>query len=102
MMIHIDTGVSKDCINTWTYGMICVHCGCCSKNPDYRDRVIRTIRYYKQMLEEDCNFSDWDTDEYWRKIQEKNVASNIKYYKRKIRLYKKILKTLKGKAVRYE
>lgn len=91
-MIHIDYAVSKDCINTWSYGMICVKCGCCSRNPNYRDRLIRRIRYYKGDLKEQYAFSSWDSDGYWRKVQEKNVKANILYDKRKIRLYKKLLK----------
>lgn len=99
MMIHCCVGVSDDCINIYSYGEICVHCGCCSRNPNYRDRVIRLIRYYKESLEDERNFSYRDDDERWRKIQEKNVSLNILYDKRKIRMYKKILRTLKGKKV---
>ena len=94
-MMHICYGVSKDCINHHTYGEICVICGCCSKNPNYRDRIVRTIKYYKECLEEQKHFNFWSDNEYWRKVQEKNVKSNISYYKKKIRKYKKILKTLK-------
>lgn len=93
MMIHCCVGVSEDCINHYSYGEICVHCGCCSKNKNYWNRVIRIIRYYKDCLRDEMNFSYWDDNEKWRKIQEKNVASNILYYKRKIRLYKKILRS---------
>lgn len=98
-MMYSDVGVSKDCINMDSYGEICVGCGCCSRNPDYRKRVIRIIRYYKESLRREKRFNDWDKDEFWREIQEKNVASNILYDKRVIRRYKKILRTLKGKKV---
>ena len=94
-MFHIDFDVSKDCINTWSYGEICAKCGCCSRNPNYRDRLIRRIRCYKESLKEEYSFSDWDSEEYWRKVQEKNVKANILYDKRKIRLYKKLLKNAK-------
>ena len=93
-------GVSEDCINHHSYGEICVHCGCCSMNPDYRDRVIKIIRYYKECLKEEMEFSLWDKEGRFRKIQEKNVKSNILYYKRKIRMYKAILKTLNQKEGR--
>lgn len=97
-MMHIDYGVSKDCINLDSYGMICVKCGCCSKNPNYKDRIIRTIRYYKESMRREKNFDRWDEEERWRKVQERNVTLNILYDKRKIRMYKKILRNLKGKA----
>ena len=101
MIMHIDFAPSKDCINTWSYGMICVYCGCCSRNPNYRDRLIKQIRYYKECLKEEYSFSNWDENEYWRKRQEKNVKENILYYKRKIRRCKKLLRCTKGRS-RYE
>ena len=93
--MHVDYGITDDCINHWSYGEICVRCGCCSNNPNYKDKTIRTIRYYKECLKEEENFNWWDEDEFWRKVQERNVKSNILWYKRKIRKYKKILRTLK-------
>ena len=87
--------ISKDCINHYSYGMICVRCGCCSYNANYRNRILCTIEYYKECLEEQYKFNRWSDDEILRKIQEENVKSNILYFKRKIRMYKKILKTLK-------
>lgn len=97
MIIHSCVGVSEDCINHYSYGEICVCCGCCSRNTNYRDRIVRTIRYYKECLKDEIDFSDWDDNEKWRKIQERNVTLNILYYKRKIRMYKKILRTIKKK-----
>ena len=93
--MHICMSVSEDCINLHTYGEICVWCGCCSYNPNYRDRIVRTIKYYKECLEEQYNFKEWFDDECIKKIQESNVKLNIKYYKKEIRKYKNILKTLK-------
>lgn len=91
--------VSEDCINRNSYGVICVLCGCCSRNSNYKDRIIRTIKYYKECLEEQYNFNRWSDDGYLKKIQERNVKSNILYFKRKIRMYKKILKTLKAGGI---
>lgn len=93
--MFIDYAISENCINHLTYGEICVHCGCCERNPDYRSRVINTIRYYKKCLNEERNFEQWYENEHWRKIQEENIRKNILYYKRKIRMYKKIFRTLK-------
>ena len=95
-MNFIDYAVSEDCINIYSYGEICVGCGCCSRNPNYKDRMIQQLRYYKQRLEEEYTFNEWEEESKWRKIQEKNVQSNILYYKRKIRTCKKTLRTMKG------
>lgn len=94
-MIFIDSGVSEDCINIYSYGEICVGCGCCSRNPDYRNMIISRIRYYKQRLYYNQHIDNWYEDEEMRKFQEKIVKNNILFYKRKIRLNKKILRTLK-------
>lgn len=94
-MMHIDYEVSGDCINANSYGMICVKCGCCNRNQNYRDRIIRKIKYYKEMLNEEYIFDFWDENEYARKHQEKVVCENILFFKRKIRRCKKILRCLK-------
>lgn len=93
--MFVDYEVSENCINHLSYGEICVKCGCCDRNPNYRSRVVNTLRYYKDCLNEEKNFELWDENEYWRKIQEENIKMNILYYKRKIRMYKKICRTLK-------
>lgn len=95
IIMHIDYSVSADCINNDSYGMICLKCGCCSRNPDYRDMVIHRIRYYKELLNEQYSFNNWNEGDL-RKRQEKVVESNILYFKRKIRRYKKILRCLKS------
>lgn len=94
-MIFIDNEVSKDCINIYSYGEICIGCGCCSRNPDYRNMIISRIQYYKQRLHDNQHIDNWAEDEWLRKRQEKVAKSNILLYKRKIRLNKKILRTLK-------
>ena len=77
--------VSKNCINIDSYGCICVHCGCCEENnPNVNDRTERQIKYYKEQLERQYNFNEFDEDEKFAEIQRKNIASNIKYYKEKI------------------
>lgn len=90
-MVYVDYVALRDCINSDSYGMICVGCGCCSRNPDYRDMIICRIRYYKQQLNESQYFDDWEEDERWRKLQEKNVKSNILYYKQNEYLRKDIM-----------
>ena len=94
-MMHVDYGVGDDCINNNSYGEICVRCGCCSKNHDYKNRMISRLRYYKSRLNDALRFDDWFDDEVGRKYQENVVFHNVQYYKRKIRTYKKILRCLK-------
>lgn len=54
-MFCFDYSESTDCVNPESYGEICVMCGCCSINPDYRDRTIRKIHLYKDMLKKERN-----------------------------------------------
>lgn len=92
-----DIGTSDDCINVSSFGEICIGCGCCSYNPNYRDRIIHQIRYYKEMLKHEQSFDIYGEHEQIRKMQEENIKANILYFKREIRLCKKILRTLKRK-----
>lgn len=89
--MFVDYAVSDDCENIYSHGEICVNCGCCSRNPDYKDRLLRLLKYYNERIEEELNFDNWC--EGWEEIQKKNIQSNIHYYKRKIRKVKKILRT---------
>lgn len=93
--MFIEYSISDDCINPDSLGEICLLCGCCSMNPNYRDRTIRSIRLYKNLLKRAYVFDMWDQDPDFRKIQERNMQKNILYFKKKIRLHKKILRCLK-------
>lgn len=93
-MGFVDYGVSEDCINIWSFGEICVHCGCCSNNPNYRDMILKRIRYYKEWLEEKEEF-EFSENEKLSKIQKENIEADIRFNKRMIRMYKKILWTLR-------
>lgn len=79
-----DYGVSENCINIYSYGEICVHCGCCEYEPNKEKRLDNQLEYYKERLFEEENFSNWHDDAKIRKVQENNVKSNIKYFKGKI------------------
>lgn len=93
--IHIDYEPSDDCINIYSYGCICVKCGCCKRNPNYRDMIRSRIKYYKTELAEQYIFDGWSENEKAMKLQERNIKANIKYLKRKIRRCKKIMRTTK-------
>lgn len=101
-MVLNDYGVSDDCINIDSYGEICVNCGCCSMNPNYRDRIIRQIRYYKRMLNEEYSFDNWIENESMRRHQEEVIKANILDFKREIRKCKKILRCLNPERYKNE
>ena len=94
-MFCFDYSESTDCVNPESYEGKCVMYGCCSINPDYRDRTIRKICLYKYMINKERNFDMWDEDTELRKNQERNVKLNILYFKREIRKCRKVLKCLK-------
>ena len=88
---HICFAVNDNCWNLYeSYGMICVHCGCCSKYKKKRQKA--RLELMERRLAENESFNYWFDDEELRKTQEKNVKINRAYYKRKIRYYKSQLK----------
>lgn len=95
MIILADFETTDNCINIYSYGEICVHCGCCENEPNNRRRYINRLHYYKERLKDELHFCSWDDDPYWRKVQEKNVKSDIDYLKKEIRKTKKILKIVR-------
>lgn len=87
----IDTGVMKKCWNPYdSYGEICVHCGCCNK--DKRARYMARFKLCKRKIEELENVTLWDDDPEWKAIQEKNIKSNLRYFKSRMRYYMKRMK----------
>ena len=101
-MMHIDYAVSEDCINLYSFGEICVHCGCCSRNPNYMDMIRRRLKYYKELLKEREESLKWYMhsnfeSERIKNARRQNVRKSILFCKRQIRLCKKILRT-KGKV----
>ena len=91
MGMHIDVFCGKNCWNLIdSYGEVCVGCGCCSK--DKKKRYESRIRCLEEWLKEREEFDDWD--EGWRELQEENIKSDIRYFKRRLRYYKKGLEKL--------
>ena len=90
-MMHLDFAVGKSCWNLIdSYGEICVKCGCCSN--DKKTRYESRIRCLERWLEERKNFDDWIDG--WRETQEKNIKSDIRWFRRKLRYYKRKLAEL--------
>lgn len=86
-----DFEVSDNCWNSnASYGMICVRCGCCSKDKAIRYKA--RIKYLEAWVDECENFNGWAKNESLRKMQEENMKSNIKYYRQRLYYYKKKLK----------
>ena len=93
MTVHISDQVKTECWNFYdSYGEICVHCGCCSSNP--RIQAKARLKVLRRELEECENFTDWDEDIDLRRLQESNIQSNIKYFKKEIAKYEKIRRKL--------
>ena len=95
MTVIIDTPIIDKCWNLYdSYGEICVHCGCCSKDPltRYNARIEVLLRWIEQ-----CEtFDGWIADSSLKAIQEKNIARDLKAYRRKLRYYKKKMERLNG------
>lgn len=96
MIGHICYSVTDKCWNLIdSYGMICVHCGCCED--DKLTRYKARIRTLESWLDEQYNFDQWDDEYGLRELQEKNVKSNIRSFKRMLRYYKGKLKEMEGR-----
>ena len=96
MIPHIDFAVKKKCWNLMdSYGQICVGCGCCSA--DKKTRYEARLRCIKRWLQEREEFDNW-AYEYpdQMKLQKKNIAADIAYYKRQIKYYEGKLNKLIG------
>ena len=88
-MLHIDYAARKDCYAiTWSYGEICVGCGCCSK--DKLTRWIARLNYLILEREEHKHFSHWIPG--MIRLQKRNNKSSLVYLNRRIGQYKRLLK----------
>lgn len=93
-MIFNDYGCSDNCINTYSYGEICVRCGCCEYEKDYFQRLKNMLSLYKEELENNKNFNRFSDIQYIAEIQKKNIAINHKYFTKQIRYIKTELNRL--------
>lgn len=79
--VHIDFGVSKDCINHDSYGEICVQCNCCGRFNKETMWECRYNMYWQHLAEtiEDHSFNYLQSN-----LQQSNIAKNVIYYGEKI------------------
>lgn len=89
-MTIIDNPVTDKCWNLYdSYGEICTHCGCCSKDP--LTRYNARIEVLLRRIEHCEAFDAWIADSSLRAIQETNIAHDLKTYRRMLRYYKRKL-----------
>ena len=91
----IDVAAKKPCYATiWSYGEICVGCGCCSNDPMTRTQA--RIAYHKELLYNDKHFDNWFPDDpELYELQKKNVAANIEWNNAKLKELRAELRKLK-------
>ena len=91
----IDVGIKSNCWNLYdSYGEICVGCGCCSKDPLKRAKA--RYKVAQREIERLEAFDKWNQNPKMRELQEKNIKTNLKTFRRMIRYYKKRIKELEG------
>ena len=79
--------VKKKCYaGLWSYGEICVGCGCCEDPSPQRDKA--RLDYWLWDWDEHIHFHYWADSPELRAIQEKNYKLNRKYINRRLRYYK--------------
>jgi hypothetical protein len=82
-LVHVCRAVSPKCYAIlWSYGEICVGCGCCQKNREARRKA--RLKYHREFLKEKKAFK-FDEDPEIAKIQRKNNASWVRWHERRIR-----------------
>lgn len=79
--LHISIPALEDCINSDSYGEICVHCNACGRF-DKSTQKECALKMYKEELQKQYNFDGWI--EGFEEMQKRNIESNIQYFKKKI------------------
>ena len=88
MSSHLCCGVKDNCYaRLWSYGEICVRCGCCSK--DVAERRKARLGYWGWWLGESLLFDQWADDAQIKAIQERNNKDNIRHARRMVRYYER-------------
>ena len=95
MIAHIDAQARNECWNLYdSYGEICVHCGCCSRNKLIRYKA--RIEAIKGWIWQQENW--YKPDETWEEYQHKNRRKTMRHWKRQLRYYEKKLKEMGVRA----
>jgi len=95
MNSYIDIPAKKSCYATlWSFGEICVGCGCCSK--DRLTRIKARLKYWEWYLDDSIKFDQWLPG--LIDIQKHNVRQNIKQAERQIRYYTQQLISFPSRA----
>lgn len=81
-MSGISIPVAEGCINSDSYGEICVHCNACGRF-DKSTQKECALKMYREELQKQYDFNNWA--EGLEELQRKNIKSNIKYLKKKIK-----------------
>lgn len=91
----VDEAAGEKCYSTaWSFGEICVGCGCCAADP--MTRVKARIAYHRTLLHNDRHFNGWyEDDPEILELQKRNVAENIAWNKAKLKELRKELRELR-------
>ena len=94
MQIMIDRPALDNCWNPYeSHGEICVGCGCCSK--DKATRYKARYELCQRRIEDLVSFDGWFDEPELRDLQEQNIATSLKHFRRLMAYYKKRLKELR-------
>ena len=80
--MHIDYSALDNCINPNSYGEICVQCNACGRFDKSTEKECK-LKFYKEELQENYDFDNWI--EGMEERQRQVIASNIEYFKNKIK-----------------
>ena len=84
----------------YSYGEICVGCGCCSTNKLKKTKA--RIKYHEWELDRFRNFADWDDDPEFADTQRKNVAASIEWLESKLNELREQLAELENNPQKQE
>lgn len=95
--MYICQSIMDKCWNCYeSHGEICVHCGCCSDNPEVRAKA--RIDVLERQIAEAETFDGWSDDPGLRALQEKNIKTDLKIFKNRLRYYKKRAEELNARG----
>lgn len=85
MKNYVDESVTDDCFNGFeSFGVVCVHCGCCAEEPSIRYRA--RLELFERELKYFQNFQYSDVDSI-AEIQKSKVNETIEYINERIKYY---------------